>query len=59
MSLPGVATSLAGFLAFAEWHHLDEDEVQAAEFFQRQHVGLRQDASQPKIALAVAKPRKT
>jgi len=31
---------------------------QAVEFFQRQHVGLRQDESQPKIALPVANPAK-
>jgi hypothetical protein len=31
---------------------------QAVEFFQRQHVGLRQDEPQPKIALPVANPAK-
>ena len=32
----------------------DDGGAQAVEFFQRQHVGLRQDESQPKIALPVA-----
>jgi hypothetical protein len=32
--------------------------IAAVEFFQRQHVGLRQDESQPKIALPVANPAK-
>jgi hypothetical protein len=37
----------------------DDGGAQAVEFFQRQHVGLPQDASQPKIALPVANPAKT
>ena len=36
----------------------DDGGAQAVEFFQRQHVGLRKDESQPKIALPVANPAK-
>jgi hypothetical protein len=37
----------------------DDGGAQAVEFFQRQHVGLREDESQPKIALPGREPHKT